>query len=153
MWSEGAAREGGLMSRTSVAVSVAMLLALAPVAHADTASCTKALGKAIRSYAKSRQKAIAGCENKRSNGKLPVATVCRPQCSSGSTDPGAPCRTSSDCPSGTCDPVSDASTNTKLTKVATKATNKITAACTAPPPLGPACDSAADVAALAACVT
>ena len=141
------------MSRTSVVLSVAMLFAVAAVARADTASCTKTLGKVIRSYAKSRQKAIAGCENKRSNGKLPVATVCRPQCSSGSTNPGAPCRTNPDCPSGTCDPVSDASTGTKLTKAATKATDKIAAACTGLPPLGPACDNAADVAALAACVT
>ena len=141
------------MLRTFVALSVAMLFAVPSVVRADTASCTKTLGKVIRTYAKSRQKAIAGCENKRSNGKLAVGTICRPQCSSGSTNPGAPCRTDPDCPSGTCDPVSDVSTNTKLTKAATKATDKITAACTGLPPLGPACDNAADVAALAACVT
>ena len=68
------------MFRTFV-LSVAMLFAVPTIARADAASCTKTLGKAIRNYAKSRQKTIAGCENKRSNGKLAVGTICRPQCS------------------------------------------------------------------------
>src|SRR5262249_7351852 len=87
------------------------------------------------------------------NGKLGPGTICRPQCSSGSDDPGAPCRTNPDCPSGTCDPVSDASTDKKLTSAKTKATTKITDGCAGLPPLRPACDDSADPAALAACVT
>ena len=141
------------MTRAFAAVSVAVLLAVPSIARADAAGCTKTLGKAVRSYVKSRQKAIAGCENKRSKGKLDPSTICRPQCSSGADDPGAPCRNDADCPMGTCQAVTDSSTDKKLTSATTKATTKITADCGTPPPLGPACDSAVDATTLAACVT
>src|SRR5436309_3512238 len=141
------------MHRTVAVLVAAALLAVPGVGRADTARCTKTLGKAVARYLKARQRAIADCENKRSSGRLAASTVCRPQCSSGADNPGAPCRNDADCPSGTCQPVDDAVTNDRIDDAIAAATVKITRDCGTLPPLGPACDGSADAAALAACIT
>ena len=69
------------MFRRLPALSLAVLVAAPSLARADAASCTQTLGEAIRTYGTARQKAIAGCESKRSSGTLAASTVCRPQCS------------------------------------------------------------------------
>lgn len=130
------------------------LLAVVPAARADEVGCRKALGKAIAKYTKLRFKLIAKCEDKRSKGTLPVATVCRPQCNGGS-NAGAPCDGASDCASGICDAISDVTTATKIGAAATQASSTITTGCTGPlPEIGPACDdSAATANDLVTCIT
>lgn len=142
------------MSRrvTLLSLVTSMLLGLATAGPA-AADCPRTLGRSIAKYVKTRQKVIAACERKRSSGRLPDTAVCRPQCSSDATNPGDPCRTNADCPSGTCNPVTDARTSKRLDVATQKATAKIAADCGTLPPLGPACDGAGDAAALAACVT
>ena len=144
------------MYRPLVALAVAAVLAVPALVRADAASCTKTIGKETGKYLKSRLKAVSKCEDSRANGKLAPSAVCRPQCDSASTDPGAPCRSNSDCPSGTCLAVTDPTATDKLSKAVTKTVNKITDACNLMqlPPIGPACDDAVPGAAgLAACVT
>ncbi|HZP42179.1 MAG TPA: alkaline phosphatase D family protein [Candidatus Binatia bacterium] len=119
------------MSRRRI---VALALgALAPLpARAALSPCSLAIGSAVEKYVKAKAKAIGTCEDERSSGKLAPAVNCRPADG----------------------PVTDAATASKLAKAAQAAAKTIGAKCTGPlPPLGPACDSAADAAALAACVT
>src|SRR6266850_714022 len=114
-----------LIAATSAAVPPA-----APAAGLDR--CTGAIAKAVEKYVKGKYKTIAGCEDKRSKGTLAASVNCRPA-------DGA---------------VTDANTSTKLGILAGKVQPAIAKKCTGPlPPLGPACDSAATVPALAACIT
>jgi alkaline phosphatase D len=144
------------MFRGLVALAVAVLVTAPSLAHADAARCTKTIGKESGKLLKSRWKAISKCEDNRTKGKLPPATVCRPQCDGTSDEPGVPCVTNAECPGGTCLAVSDASTGTKLSKAASKLASKLGSACagvTPLPPIGPACDgSAATPGTLAACI-
>jgi hypothetical protein len=71
------------MSRPA-AVVLAALLAAPTLARADAADCTRNLGQTMAKFVRTRLKAISKCENQRSSGKLPPATICRPQCSTGS---------------------------------------------------------------------
>ena len=90
---------------------------------------------------RSRLKAISKCENQRSSGKLPAATICRPQCSTGSDNAGAPCFQTVDCPNGTC-AAPEAATAARLDKIRSKADTKVVGACgpVSPlPPIGAAC--------------
>ena len=92
-------------------------------------------------FVRSRLKAISKCENQRSSGKLPPATVCRPQCSTGSDNAGAPCFQTVDCPNGTC-AAPEAATAARLDKIRSKADTKVVGACgpVSPlPPIGAAC--------------
>jgi alkaline phosphatase D len=145
------------MSRMLSALAAGVLLTLPALASADSAACTKAIGRETGKYLKSRLKTITKCNDRRSAGKLPANTICRPQCDAASAEPGTPCRTNADCPGGTCLAVSDTSTSTKLGKAAMKASMKITSGCAGVvplPPVGPACDgSAGTPAALATCIT
>jgi phosphodiesterase/alkaline phosphatase D-like protein len=142
-----------------VALLCSLLLAVPTLGRADEARCTKALGRVVRNYEKTRQKTIARCENRRANGTLGATGVCRPQCSSAATNVGAPCNSDGDCtcsgscPAGVCLAVSDASTGSRLSKAATKASRKVGNACDAVPPVGPGCNSAATPAALGTCLT
>jgi alkaline phosphatase D len=135
-----------------LSLATALLVGLAPAGPA-AADCSRTLGRSVAKYVKARGKAIAACERRRSSGRLPDTTVCRPQCSSAATNAGDPCLTDGDCPSGTCEAVTDATTSARLDRAVARATTQIAADCGTLPPIGPACDSAADAAALAACVT
>jgi alkaline phosphatase D len=143
------------MSRRASLLALATLLAVPTLARADGAACTKALGKQIGTLVKGRLKAISKCENQRSSGKLPPATICRPQCSSASTDAGSPCFEDADCPSGACS-APETKTAAALEKLRAKVDNKVLAAnacggVSPLPPVGAGCESAADSNELAFC--
>src|SRR5262249_29555613 len=141
------------MSHRVIGLIVLAIFVAMTQARADDATCRKALGKAIAKYSKARFKAIAKCEDKRSKGTLPPSTVCRPQCNGG-TNAGAPCDVSADCDSAVCSAISDATTQSKVGAAATSAGLTITSGCPGPlPEIGPACDSAANVADLVTCIT
>ncbi len=144
------------MFRGLSSLVIALLLAAPSLARADAAGCTKAIGKESGKLLGTRWKTIAKCEDGRAKGKLPPATVCRPQCDAASAEPGMPCRTGADCPGGTCLAVTDGATSAKLDKATTKIATKLDKACAGVsplPPIGPACDdSAASPAALADCI-
>ncbi|RMF23252.1 MAG: hypothetical protein D6760_05765, partial [Deltaproteobacteria bacterium] len=101
-------------------------------AHAAGDACVMALTKSIPKYVSQRWKAISKCEQLKADGKIPDTENCRPA-------DGA---------------VTDAKTANLLAKAADKLNKQLSKKCTgALPPLGPACDSATDVASLVACVT
>jgi alkaline phosphatase D len=134
------------MSRRAAVLSFAALLAVPTLARADGAACTKMLGKQIGALVKGRLKAISRCEGFRSSGKLPPATVCRPQCSSASTNAGTPCFQDADCPSGTCS-APESTTAASLQNLRAKVDNKVLTpnACggVSPlPPIGAGCENA-----------
>src|SRR5262249_27112777 len=116
-----------------LAIVVAASVFSAPVARAAGLSpCTAAIGKAVEKFVKTKRKAIAACEDKRSSGALAPSVNCRPA-------DGA---------------VTDAGTASKLARDAGKGQPTVDAKCTGPlPPLGPACDSATTTALLAGCIT
>jgi len=113
--------------------------ALAAVVFVPSASraagldpCTSAIAKAVETYVKTKQTAIAACEDKRSSNKLATSVNCRPAA-------GA---------------VTDAATQKKLSDAAVKVASTIGSKCSIPlPPIGPACDSATSLTALATCIT
>src|SRR2546425_4912252 len=144
------------MSRRFAVVALVALAVAGPrLAAAVSNPCQNGIGRAVLGYSKARIRAIASCEDKRSKGTVPSSTICRPQCSGGST-PQAPCRTDADCPgSGTCQAVTDPGTSTRLSSVQARFTNVIVRACPGSlPPIGPACDdSATNASTLAGCIT
>jgi len=82
---------------------------------ATLSPCTIAIGKAVEKYVKAKRKAVAKCEDKRSDGRLAPATNCRPA-------DGA---------------VTDQPTADKLSAAGDKVLSKISGACPGPlPPLG-----------------
>jgi phosphodiesterase/alkaline phosphatase D-like protein len=123
--------------RRSVAALLGLLmLAAVPARAAGLSPCTLAIGKAVETWTKIKQKTIAKCEDRRSSGVLPPSVSCRP------TD------------GGVTNGITDAATATALTKAAGKVLSTISAKCVGPlPPLGPQCDSATTVPALADCIT
>ncbi|TMA53195.1 MAG: hypothetical protein E6J75_15665 [Deltaproteobacteria bacterium] len=144
------------MSRRFAVVALAALALAGPRSAAAVSNpCQNRIGASVLGYSKARMKAISACEDKRSKGTLPAATICRPQCSGGST-PQAPCRTDADCPGGgTCQPVTDPPTSARLSGIQSRFTNAIVRACPGSlPPIGPACDdSATNASTLAGCIT
>ena len=120
------------MSRRFTLLALGCSLLISPSAQAALSPCSKAIGGAIEKYALGKRKAIASCEDRRSKGSLASSVNCRPA-------DGA---------------VTDAKTDGKLMKLAAKVGSTISRKCTGSlPPLGPACDSAATVPALVACIT
>jgi len=134
---------------------VALVLAGPRLAAAITNPCQNVIARSVVGYSNSRLKVISACEDKRSKGSVPAATICRPQCSGGTT-PQAPCRTDGDCPGGgTCQAVSDPAASQGLSRAQSRYTARIVRACPGSlPPIGPACDgSASNAATLAGCIT
>jgi len=120
------------MSRRFTLLALGCSLLISPSAQAALSPCSKAIGGAIEKHALGKRKAIASCEDRRSKGSLASSVNCRPA-------DGA---------------VTDAKTDGKLMKLAAKVGSTISHRCTGSlPPLGPACDSAATVPALVACIT
>ena len=118
--------------RGAAALLGLLVLASGPARAAGLSPCTLAIGKAVETWTKIKQKTIAKCEDKRSSGALAASVNCRPA-------DGA---------------VTDAPTASALAKAAAKVQTTITAKCAGPlPPLGAPCDSATTAAQLAACIT
>ena len=141
--------------RLAVVAFVALAIAGFRPAGALVNPCQNAIGRAVVGYSKGRIKVISSCEDRRSKGTVPAATICRPQCSGGLT-PQAPCRTDLDCPGGgTCQAVTDPATSSRLSGLQSRFTAMIVRGCPGSlPPIGPACDDSATTAStLAGCIT
>ena len=122
-----------MFSRRHIAV-LASLLALAgpPVYASGLSPCTITIGKAVEKYTKQKQKAIAKCEDGRSDGRLAPTVNCRPAAG----------------------PVTDPATATALASAAALVQPSIDPKCSGPlPSLGGPCNSATTNAQLAACIT
>lgn len=123
-----------MLSRRSIVGAVAALAVVgAPPAHAAGLSkCTVAIGKAVETYVKTKQKVIAKCEAGRASGAIAVGTNCRPAAGL----------------------VTDATTLAALGAAATKVQTAL-AKCNPPvlPPIGAPCASAASLSDLANCIT
>lgn len=119
------------LGRVGVLVVSALLLAPTGARAAGPSACALAVDLAQSKYLNAKYRYVAACERKRSSGVLLPTVNCRPA-------NGA---------------VTDAGTASKLATATGKVAPAITAACPTLPPIGPACDSAATTAQLAACIT